>query len=165
MRQFARRAFRRPVDEGTLAPYLQIVNKSIDNGDPLHVALRTGYRALLCSPRFLYLIEQPGKLDDFAIASRLSYFLWNRMPDKTLVRLAAAGKLQKPAELRNQVERMLNHPNADTFVKDFAVQWLDLSLIDFTEPDRNLRRHSNQTSYCICRASTTTSTETGMKPG
>jgi hypothetical protein len=53
-----------------------------------------------------------GKLDDFAIASRLSYFLWNRMPDKTLLQLAAAGKLQDSTVIRDQVERMLTSPNA-----------------------------------------------------
>ncbi|MFT5300548.1 MAG: hypothetical protein ACI87E_003250 [Mariniblastus sp.] len=138
MKQFAQRAFRRPVSEETLEPFLKIANQTIGRGEPFDVALKAGYRSMLCSPRFMYFFELPGKLDDYALASRLSYFLWNRMPDQRLRQLASEGKLRDPKVLRNQVERMLRDENANEFVNDFAAEWLDLSLIDFTEPDPKL---------------------------
>lgn len=138
MKDFAGRAFRRPVSDEDVAPYIQLVQDSLDNGTPLLEAVRGGYRALLCSPRFLYLHETPGRLDDYSLASRLSYFLWNTMPDAELLKLAGSGRLSDKAVLRSQVNRMLADERGRNFVKDFAAQWLDLSQIDFTEPDRRL---------------------------
>ncbi|HRX77427.1 MAG TPA: DUF1592 domain-containing protein [Pirellulaceae bacterium] len=138
MRAFASRAFRRPIEDEILKPYALLAIESLDNGNDFVTAIRAGYRALLCSPRFLYFYEQPGKLDDYAIASRLSYLLWNRTPDQTLIDLAKDEKLSEPATIKAQVARMLADPKGEHFVEDFAAQWLDLSLIDFTEPDRKL---------------------------
>ena len=138
MLQFANRAFRRPVSSEEVAPYVAMVDESIEQGTPLLDAIRGGYRALLCSPRFLYFHETPGRLDNYAIASRLSYFLWNTMPDAELLKLAAAGRLGEKPVLRAQVNRMLADDRGKNFVKDFAAEWLDLNQIDFTEPDRRL---------------------------
>ncbi len=138
MTRFAERAFRRPVTNREVDPYVQLVEEALDRGEPRLTALRGGYRAILCSPRFLYFYEQPGVLDDHAVASRLSYFLWNRMPDAELLRLAAAGEMKKPQVLRAQVKRMLADARGKEFVRDFSSEWLDLNLIDFTEPDRRL---------------------------
>lgn len=138
LKSFAYRAFRRPVDNDSLRHYFVIVNESLDRGDRFSDAIRAGYRAILCSPRFLYFNETPGQLDDFSIASRLSYFLWNRMPDYELFRAATAGKLKDKEFLRGQVDRMLAHEYGQNFVKDLAHDWLDLRLIDFTEPDKKL---------------------------
>jgi len=138
MHRFAQRAFRRPVDQQVLEPYVALAHHLLDRGDDFAAALRAGYRALLCSPRFLYFYEQPGPLDDYAIASRLSYLLWNRMPDDELLRLAGESKLREQDVIRRQVDRMLKDPRGRRFVEDFAAQWLDLSQIDFTEPDRKL---------------------------
>ena len=136
LRSFARRAIRRPVDEETLRPYLRMMKNGLaEDGDPI-AALRGAYRALLCSPRFLYFTEEPGALDDYAIASRLSYMLTGTMPDGQLLRLAKEGQLRDPAVRREQVERLLKGPRRRQFVRDFAGQWLDLIDIDFTEPDR-----------------------------
>ena len=77
-------------------------------------------------------------LDDYALASRLSYFLWSTMPDSELLAAAAKGDLAKPAALRAQVERMLNHPKARAFTEDFTGQWLALRNIEFTTPDARL---------------------------
>jgi mono/diheme cytochrome c family protein len=77
-------------------------------------------------------------LDDFALASRLSYFLWSSMPDDELFQLAAAGQLSEPKVLRQQVERMLSDPKAKAFTENFAGQWLGLRAIDSTMPDRML---------------------------
>ncbi len=138
MTDFAERAFRRPVSDDVIQPYVQLVLQSLENNTPLLQALRGGYRAVLCSPRFIYFQEEPGTLDDYAFASRLSYLLWSSMPDEHLISEAKSGQLRKPDVLREQVERMLKDPRGHNFVKDFAREWLDLSQIDFTEPDRKL---------------------------
>ena len=140
MQTFAERAFRRPLSKDEVAPYVEMVHADLDSGEPLLDALRGGYRAVLCSPRFLYFHEAPGPLDDFAVASRLSYFLWNTMPDAQLLKQAAAGKLTKSSVVQQQIERMLADDRGKNFVREFAAEWLDLSLIDFTEPDPRLYR-------------------------
>jgi hypothetical protein len=140
LRAFAERAFRRPTSEQDLKPYLRLLRRSIADGDDPIDALRAGYRAILCSPRFLYFVEPAGPLDDHAIASRLSYLLWGSMPDQQLMKLAKAGKLRDATTLGEQVERMLKGSRGRQFIEDFAGQWLDLVDIDFTEPDRKLYR-------------------------
>ena len=82
---------------------------------------------MLVSPEFLFL-EEPTReqISDFALASRLSYFLWRSMPDGELLSLAARGQLTQPQTLRSQVERLLNDPRAERFIDDFTGQWLDL---------------------------------------
>ncbi|QDS89263.1 hypothetical protein EC9_34600 [Rosistilla ulvae] len=138
MALFARRAFRRPVPWEDVVPYVQMAHQTLDDsGDPIE-ALKTGYRALLCSPRFLYFQEQPGRLDDHAIATRLSYMLQGSSPDVELMKLAAAGKLRNREVLLQQIDRLLEGPGGRQFIRDLADQWLDLHLIDFTEPDRRL---------------------------
>jgi hypothetical protein len=138
MTEFAQRAFRRPVTSAEVQPYIDFVYRSLDDGESFATALRGGYRGLLCSPRFMYFQELPGKLDDYAVASRLSYLVWNSMPDAELFRLADSGSLTDRSILDGQVQRMLVDPRGKNFVKDFADQWLDLSEIDFTEPDRRM---------------------------
>lgn len=139
IKRYANSAFRRPVTDEQTTPYIELAQQELTAGNSFKAALRAAYRAILCSPRFLYHTEHPGRLDDYAIASRLSYFLWNTMPDKQLMELAEAGKLSDPTVQERQVERMLNHKRGRQFVRDFAHEWLDLSEIDFTQPDR--RRH------------------------
>lgn len=138
MQRFAERAFRRPTDKSVLQPYLQMVDDSLQSGESIETALKAGYRALLCSPRFLHFHESTGLLDDFALASRLSYMIWNSMPDEELFQLAAKGRLSDQSVIRDQAARMLNDDRGRQFVRDFAREWLDLSEIDFTEPDRRL---------------------------
>jgi mono/diheme cytochrome c family protein len=140
MHAFAERAFRRPLARDEVTPYTGMVLADLENDVPLLDALRGGYRAILCSPRFLYFHETPGPLDDYAVAARLSYFLWNTMPDAQLVKQAEAGNLTKSWAVQKQVERMLADDRGKNFVRDFAAEWLDLSLIDFTEPDPRLYR-------------------------
>jgi hypothetical protein len=140
LRNFARRAFRRTVTDADIRPYVALVKAKLDAKQSFEQAVRVGLTAIMVSPDFLFLRERPGKLDDFALASRLSYFLWSRMPDEELLTLAEAGKLTegtpgKPgAILRQQVERMLKHPKAAAFTTNFVGQWLGLRDIDFTEP-------------------------------
>ena len=134
IRDFARRAFRRPVTEDELKPFLALVRARLEEKDSFEQAVRVGLTAVLSSPRFLFLQEKPGKLDDFALASRLSYFLWSTMPDEELLKLAAQKKLSDPETLRRQADRLLNDPKAAAFATNFCGQWLSLREIDFTEP-------------------------------
>jgi hypothetical protein len=153
LRRFTRRAFRRSVTTEDIQPFLSRVQAKLDEGYSFERAVRTGLKAVLISPEFLFLREtvrptghsgapegpmQPAALDEFALASRLSYFLWSSMPDEELLQLAEAGKLSQPMTLREQVERMLRDPKASAFTENFAGQWLGLRSIDATQPDRQL---------------------------
>ena len=97
--------------------------------------MRVGLKAVLVSPEFLFLREKPGKLDDFALASRLSYFLWSSMPDDELLEPCRAEEAQPAGHAPPQVERMLKDPKAAAFTENFAGQWLGLRNIDATVPD------------------------------
>lgn len=132
---FARRAFRRPVSSAEAAPYVDLALKSVKAGDPAEVALQAACHAILCSPRFLTFVEHPGALDDYALASRLSFALWLSGPDEALLRAAAEGRLKDPVELTRQARRMLDDPKSERFIRSFTDQWLKLSQIDFTSPD------------------------------
>src|SRR5262249_43682616 len=136
---FMRRAYRRPVSAKEVAPILALVTQHMaDKKNTFEESMRVGYKAVLCSPDFLFFQEKRGEPDDFALASRLSSCLWNTLPDDELLRVAGAGELRKPATLRLQVERLLNHPKAAGFIHNFLAQWLDLRLIDATTPDPKL---------------------------
>ena len=150
--QFGQYAFRRPTRPEDVQPFADFAIETfqrhrtdpalkLPRGQAYYEAIRSGFRALLCSPRFLYLAEpvsQSGELDQWAVASRLSYFLCNTMPDKTLLVAAKRGLLENPAELRRQTTRLLETPVGEDFVRNFAAHWLDLIDIGFTEPDRRL---------------------------
>jgi hypothetical protein len=142
LKDFARRAFRRSVTDEDIRPLLARVRAKLEQGDSFEQALRVGLKGVLVSPHFLFLREKaaPGKsrLDDFALASRLSYFLWSSMPDDELLALAEQGMLHEPDQLRRQVERLLRDPKAAAFTRNFAGQWLGLRSIDATMPDRML---------------------------
>lgn len=138
LRKLAPRAFRRPITDDDVEPYLALVRAALAQKRPFDAALRDGIKAILCAPDFLFLREPPGRLDDFALASRLSYFLWSSLPDDALVSEARADRLQQPAALHAQVERMLNDPKSARFVENFTGQWLGLRNIAATTPDKKL---------------------------
>jgi hypothetical protein len=137
IRSFLPRAFRRPVADSEADRFVRATLAQLDEGRSFHEALLYGYQLILTSPAFLFLLDSApgGALDDFALASRLSYFLWSTAPDDELLTLAQSGSLREPAVLRAQVERMLDSPRAQRLVRNFAGQWLDLRKIDFTIPD------------------------------
>ncbi|MFT7515874.1 MAG: hypothetical protein ACI9QL_005109 [Candidatus Omnitrophota bacterium] len=110
------------------------VKKRADEEPPLIRAMKDGYAAMLCSPQFLYLQEPSGRLDDFGIANRLSYFLWSSMPDETLFELARSGRLTNAAVRREQVTRMLKDPKAAAFVHHFPATWLRLDQLGKMPP-------------------------------
>lgn len=138
LRNFAGAAFRRPLDAPKIAPYLALFEEEFKRSSSFAIAMRTAAVAILCSPDFLYLKEPAGKLDDYALAARLSYFLTRTMPDEELARVAASGKMREPQALRKQTERLLNSPSAVRFTEDFTNAWLNLRAIDNTSPDKKL---------------------------
>lgn len=146
LRDFARRAFRRKVTDEDIRPFLARVKSRLEQNYSFEQAMRVGLRGILVSPDFLFLREKANatgapattKLDDFALASRLAYFLWSSMPDKPLFKLAEARKLREPGVLREQVERLLRDTKAQAFTENFTGQWLSLRAIDATMPDRTL---------------------------
>lgn len=136
--QFARRAFRRVVPADELEPFVNLVMKRIGEGSTFEQAMRAGFAGIMTSPDFLFLREEPGRLDDFALASRLSYFLWSSMPDDELLDLAEKKRLGDATTLHAQVERMLKDKKAKAFTENFTGQWLAMRDIDFTEPSGRL---------------------------
>jgi len=137
IRDFAPRAFRRPVDDALTDQFVQLTLARLDEGATFEQAVRAGVTAVLCSPHFL-LINGEAKVDDYTLASRLSYFLWSSMPDDELTQLASEGKLIDPKVRHAQVDRMLADPKSKRFVENFTGQWLDLREIEFTTPDNKL---------------------------
>jgi len=138
LRALLPKAFRRPTAESEVKPYVALVAKSLEGGQSFEAALRCGIKGVLASPKFLYFRETAGALDDYALASRLSYFLWSTMPDDALLEVAARGELHKPDVLHAQVERMLQHPRAKAFTENFTGQWLGLRKIAANAPDKAL---------------------------
>lgn len=128
----AERAFRRPLDSATLDKLVAIALTTDHQPDTsFEEGIRQAMAAMLVSPRFLFRSEtqprpdDPAKvvpLDEFALASRLSYFLWSSLPDAALLDTARKGVLR--AQLASEVERMLQDPKADRFVVNFVGQWL-----------------------------------------
>ncbi len=140
MRVFIARAYRRPITNDDVTPFIALAQKARSAGLNFTDAQITAYSAVLCSPAFVTLEEAPGPLDDHALASRLSYFLWNGPPDAILRADADKGVLKtKPGELRAQADRMLADPNKSArFVNAFLDYWLDLRKVNDTSPDENL---------------------------
>ncbi len=138
LRSFTRRAFRRPVSDDDVQPFVDIVQARLAVGYSFEQAVRAALKGVLLAPDFLFLRELPGRLDDNALASRLSYFLWSTMPDEELLSLAEQQKLGQNEVLRGQVERMLSNPKSAALTENFVGQWLGLREIDFTEPSRLL---------------------------
>ncbi len=140
LNRLASRAFRRPVADAELAPYVQLVADRLAAGRSFEVSLRVGLEAILCSTHFLFLRENPPgeALSDVQLASRLSYFLWSSLPDQALLDAATAGKLRDRKTLLAEIDRMLADPRSDRFVTHFTGQWLKLREIDETVPDSRL---------------------------
>ncbi len=139
LRRFAERAFRRPVENAEIARFSRLVADRLAQGRDFEASLRVGLEAILCSTNFLFLKEPPsGRISDFELASRLSYFLWSSLPDPQLLAAAKSGALRNPAKLRAEIERMLGDPRSERFVTNFTGQWLSLREIDETTPDSKL---------------------------
>ncbi len=144
LRKFLTRAFRRPASDELVERYTAYVMQQIQQQRPFTESMQDAAAAALASPQFFYLYDQSADseiphsngIDDFALASRLSFFLWGSIPDETLLDLAAAGKLHEPDVLTEQVSRMLHDDRLKRFCDSFPVQWLQLERIISSTPDR-----------------------------
>lgn len=138
LRQFMQQACLRPAQDSELKRFLAVIHHAVESGHSFTDSMIAGYTAVLSSPGFLYFKEKPGRLDDVALASRLSYFLWNSRPDAELSQLAVRGELHRPKVLRQQTDRLLNDGRSRQFINAFLDYWLDLRLIEGTAPDAEL---------------------------
>ncbi|MDE0863635.1 MAG: DUF1592 domain-containing protein [Rubripirellula sp.] len=128
--------FRRPVSDAEMQQFYTHAKKEFALGRSIYSGLQAGIRGMLCSPNFLYKQEGvSGPLDEHAIAARMSYFLWNSLPDETLFELARQEKLKDPQVRREQTLRMLQDARANRFASDYVYQWLDIEKLKIIEPD------------------------------
>ena len=141
---FMSRAYRRRATQGELNRLMKLYDQAREEGEGFEVSLRFAFQAILVSPYFLYKVEAPTaigetrNLNDFEIATSLSYFLWSSMPDNELFRLAAREQLSDPAEYQRQIVRMLKDPKANALVENFVEQWLQLGHLEHFKPDPDL---------------------------
>ena len=138
LRAFMVRAYRRPVEQAHVRRFLELFNREFEQGHGFGRSLLSTYTAVLASPGFVYVQEEPGKLSGYALATRLALFLWNSEPDAELRSLAASGRLNKPEVLKAQTERLLNDPKSRRFVEAFTDYWLDLRKINDSSPSTTL---------------------------
>jgi Protein of unknown function (DUF1592)/Protein of unknown function (DUF1588)/Protein of unknown function (DUF1585)/Protein of unknown function (DUF1587)/Protein of unknown function (DUF1595)/Planctomycete cytochrome C len=136
--KFLRRAYHRPVSPEEVQRYVALMSSRLEDGECFEDAMRYAYKAALTSANFLFRLEPPGKLDDAALAVRLSTWLWNSLPDDELLALVREGKLHLPLAMDAQIERMLKDPKSERFITDFLDQWLKLRDINSTDPDAEL---------------------------
>ncbi|TVQ02233.1 MAG: DUF1592 domain-containing protein [Planctomycetaceae bacterium] len=143
---FLPHAFRRPVDPSETERYGRIADLVLADEGSFERAMQVAVQAALVSPAFLFRVErQPVedssepflRLNDFELATRLSYFLWAAPPDLPLLRAAADGKLSDPKTVRQQIRRMLRDPRIEGLVEDFAGQWLQLRNLETIAIDRD----------------------------
>jgi hypothetical protein len=133
--RFLPRAFRRPVDEATRASFLKVATRHWEQGKSFDEGMHLLLRTVLISPRFLYREMQPGELDGFDLATRLSYFLRLGPPDEALLEAARSGRLVTPAGLRAEAERLLPRRPDAPMVRNFTGQWLDTRKLASIMPD------------------------------
>jgi mono/diheme cytochrome c family protein len=152
----ASRAFRRPATEPEVEKLVDLFRLARANEPTFDAAMKIPLRALLVAPDFLYHVErtpsadrahaddgakpaeksaEPGSLDRYALASRLSFFLWASMPDAELFEAARTGRLADSEEIERQVRRMLRDPKAESLAEHFAPQWLQIEEIQAAMPD------------------------------
>ncbi|MFM1903510.1 MAG: hypothetical protein RLZZ440_1410 [Planctomycetota bacterium] len=160
---FAERAFRRPVDPPTLDRLAAVAVKAeAAAAGAFEAGISAAVTAILASPRFLFRVEETDQsaadapadaavpIDDYSLATRLSYFLWSTLPDDELFGLATAGRLR--AELPSQVERMLADPRSDAFVTNFVGQWLQTRDVESKAVDvEGLYRNRGWDSWRLAR--------------
>ncbi len=150
--QFATRAFRRPLSEGEKQELMVVFDSELASGNSLSKSIRETLLVTLTSPQFLYITEkslgpEPEPLDEWELASKLSYFLWNAPPDRELLSLAEKSKLRDSIDA--QIDRLLNDPKSDAFVQQFVSEWMSLDKFDVVEIDakrfpnltRDARKH------------------------
>ncbi len=142
---FMRHAYRREVTREEIKAVLVLAKQAVNDGGSFEEGVRLAVQAVLISPHFLFRWELDGKpdnpqairsLNEFELASRLSFFLWSSQPDDQLLKCAQKGRLRK--NLDSEVGRMLKDARAQSFVENFAGQWLELRNLDVYQPDKKL---------------------------
>jgi hypothetical protein len=140
---FAQRAYRRPVVEAEIAPFVGISDSFTLTGGAATEGLKLALKAVLLSPHFLFRVEldasptskEVHRLNPYELASRLSYYFWSDMPDEALLASAKNGTLATDAGLTSEVSRMLGDAKAQALVSDFAGQWLNIRRVAAVKPD------------------------------
>jgi len=131
----AHRAFRGPVSPEKIDRLVAVSDRAQERGGSFEEGISLAIATMLASPNFLFRIEGPAA-DQYALASKLSYFLWSSMPDEELLRTAEKGTLRNP-EVRNaEARRMLADRKASALVENFAGQWLEIRRLESAQPDR-----------------------------
>jgi len=145
LKSFVTRAFRRPATEDEIDRLTRIVVAATKDGDSFERGIQVAVQAALVSPHFLFRIEVDPEplnpeavrtINEYELATRLSYFLWSSMPDDELLRLAHDAVLRKEGNLAAQVRRMLKDPRSSALVENFAGQWLQIRNLKTINPDR-----------------------------
>ena len=140
----ARRAYRRDVADSDVKPLMAVYDKARVKGD-FEAGIREALQAVLVSPQFLYRVEkdppkakagQVYKVNDFDLASRLSFFLWSSIPDDQLLDAARAGKLRNADVMNREIARMLADRKADALVENFGMQYLGLHDLETMRPSK-----------------------------
>ena len=143
LKTLAGAAYRRPADEGDVDELMAFYREGRRAGD-FEIGIAAALRALLVSPEFIFRPEtapagvdavRPYRLSDLDVASRLSFFLWQSVPDDKLLQAASRGALRTPAALEKQVRRMLADSRSESLATRFASQWLRLHDVDKISPD------------------------------
>ncbi|GAB5405312.1 MAG: DUF1592 domain-containing protein [Aureliella sp.] len=143
LNRLASRAFRRPVAQEDLQRLEQLAAEVREDGS-FEESIQVALQAILISPKFLFRVEPPASddfsryrdLDQYELATRLSYFLWSSMPDDELLALAWKGRLREPEVLRGQIQRMVEDNRSNELVKNFASQWLTLRRLKNFRPNK-----------------------------
>jgi hypothetical protein len=139
----ARRIYRRPISTTEVERFVALSKNAMDDGESYEGAVQVAIQAMLVSPNFVFKVETPEAktpegyplVNEFELASRLSYFLWSTAPDDQLLSLAWRRQLREPGVLAGQVKRMIDDRRANAFVENFAGQWLTLRKLDTFEPN------------------------------
>ena len=143
--RFAERAWRRPVKADEVDRYTAVYAEERAAGEKPRAAYLSAMAGVLASKSFFFLESgdpdsQRLSLDDYELASRLSYFLWGSLPDEPLLEAARSGSLKRPEVLRSQVARMIADPKIDRFLEAFPYQWLEMDRVGMFPPDRKIYR-------------------------
>ena len=143
LQRLAMRAWRRPVTDAELDRYLKVIEGELAAGENFRSAYRAAMAGILTSKNFYYLEEgstaqRRDKVNDWELASRLSYFLWGSMPDDELFAAAQSGRLHEPDILRGQLARVIGDPKGKRFTESFPKQWLQLHKVGMFPPDERL---------------------------
>jgi len=143
LKRFAQRAWRRPVSDSEIEPYIEFITAEQEAGETFRKAYKSALSSMLVARSFINLEEgSPGKprpkVNDFELASRLSYFLWSSMPDEKLFDAAHNGRLHTAEGLADELGRMIADPKIQRFLGSFPRQWLQLHRVGMFQPDPTL---------------------------